>query len=125
MYPDVNIEGNTSKNLKILINEFLEIKFSNNKRIFQIRYKKNPKKINFIFSSNSKKERYLFYRDQKIKIEDLGLEFGLDDQGTGYHYPKGILLSKGNHNKAIFGKEKIIDTKNIYKIIIRFFKIRK
>tara|TARA_Y200000002_G_scaffold374820_2_gene376123 strand:+ start:489 stop:1844 length:1356 start_codon:yes stop_codon:yes gene_type:complete len=125
MYPDINIEGDTLKNLKLLINEFLEIKFSNKKSIFHIRYKKNPKKINFIITSTSKKEKYLFYRDQKIKIENLGLEFGLDDQGTGYHYHKGVLLAKGTKNKAIFGKEKIIDTKKFYKKIIKVFEIRK
>ena len=59
MYPDINIEGDSEENLEILIKRFLEIKFPNNKSIFEIRYKKNRNQINFIFRPNNIKEDYL------------------------------------------------------------------
>ena len=124
MYPDINIEGDTSKNLEILISEFLKIKFSNKKNIFEIRYKKNRKKVNFILSSNINKEKFVIYKDKKILLKKLGLEFGYDDQGTGYHFPEGVLLAIGNKNKTIFEKKRNIDIKNIYKLIIKIFEIK-
>ncbi len=125
MYPDINIEGETEEDLEILIKRFLEIKFPNNKSIFEIRYKKNRNQINFIFRPNNIKEDYLYFKDKKIRTKSLGLEFGYDDQGTGYHSPNGILLTIGRKSKNIFGKEKCIDTKNIFSIIRKIFEINK
>ena len=101
MYPDINIEGETEENLEILIKRFLKIKFPNNKSIFEIRYKKNRNQINFIFRPNNIKVDNLYFKDKKIRTKSLGLEFGYDDQGTGYHSPKGILLTMGRKSKNI------------------------
>ena len=124
MYPDINIEGDKKENLEILIKRFLEIKFPNNKSIFEIRYKKNSKQVNFIFRTNDIKEDFLYFKDKKIKTKSLGLEFGFDDQGTGYHSPNGILLTFGRKSKNIFGKKKNIDTKNIFYLISKLFGIK-
>ena len=125
MYPDINIESNTEENLEILIKKFLDIKFSNRRSIFEIRYKKNLKQINFIINASDKKEDFLFIKDKKILTKSLGLEFGYDDQGTGYHSPNGILLAYGINTKKIFCNLKNIDTKNISGLIKNIFEIKR
>ena len=124
MYPDINIESNTKENLEVLIKKFLEIQFPNKTSIFKIRYKKNLKQINFIINACDKKEDFLFIKDKKISTNSLGLEFGYDDQGTGYHSPNGVLLIHGRNSKNIFGKIKNIDTKDIYGLIKKIFEIK-
>ena len=59
-----------------------------------------------------------------LSINSFGLEFGFDDQGTGYHSPNGILLTFGGKSKNIFGKKKNIDTKNIFYLISKLFGIK-
>ena len=126
MYPDVNIEGYSEKEIENLIKKFLQIKFpNNNESIFKIRYRKNAKKINFIFNTNLLKSNYLLFENNKIKISDLGLEYGIDNQGTGYHCPYGILLSQGKKSELIFKNLDLIDTKNIYSFILDLFGIKK
>ena len=94
MYPDINIESDTEKNLNLLIKNFLSIKFVNsNQSIFEIRYKNNPNKVNLIFKSNFNKENFLVYQSTKIKIEDFGLQYGIIEQGTGYHIPGSSINS--------------------------------
>lgn len=124
MYPDINIESNSEKNIEILIKKFLEIKFPNKKSIFEIRYKKNLNQINFIFNTSDKKEDFLFIKDKKVLTSSFGLEFGYDDQGTGYHSPKGILLAHGGNCKNIFGKIKNLDTKNISGLIKKIYEVK-
>ena len=125
MYPDINIESNTEENLEILINKFLGIKFYDGRSIFEIRYKKNLKQINFIINASDKKEDFLFIKDKKILTKSFGLEFGYDDQGTGYHSPNGVLLAYGINTINIFGKSKNIDTKNICHLIKNIFEIKR
>ena len=122
MYPDINIESDTEKNLKLLIKNFLSIKFHNsNKSIFKIRYKKNTNKVNLIFTSNFEKEEFLVYKGSKIKIEDFGLEYGLIERGTGYHIPKGVLLSYGKRSKNLFEDLTDLDTKKVFNYILKLF----
>ncbi len=122
MYPDINIESDTKKNLDKLIKKFLEIKFPhNNESLFEIRYRKNINKVNLIFRSNTYKDNFLFLKNKKININELGLEFGLLEQGTGYHIPEGILLMQGEKSKITFKGIKNIDTKKIYKKILKIF----
>ena len=84
----------------------------------------NNKQVNFIFRPNNKKEDFLLFKDQKVKTNSLGLEFGIDNQGTGYHSPNGVLLAHGDNCKNIFGKEKNIDTKKIVSFIRKIFQIK-
>ena len=125
MYPDINIESNTSENLDILTKKFLGIKFSDKRNIFQIRYKKNLKQINLSINASDKKEDFLFLDDKKIPTKSLGLEFGYDDQGTGYHSSEGVLLAYGINSKNIFKDIKKIDTKNIFHLIKKNFEIKR
>ena len=125
MYPDINIESKTEKDLDKLIENFLQIKYpANNESIFKIRYKKNLKKINLIFQPTSVKSNFLIYKGHKVKLKDLGLEFGIDNQGTGYHSPNGVLLSQGKKSQEIFKDYKNIDTKNIHLMILDLFGIK-
>ena len=122
MYPDINIESDTEKNLNLLIEKFLSIKFLNsNQSIFEIRYKNNPNKVNLIFKSNFYKENFLVYQRTKIKIEDFGLQYGTIEQGTGYHISQGVLLTNGKSSKNLFKDLKELDTKNVFNYILKLF----
>ena len=125
MYPDINIESNTAENIDILTKKFLGIKFSDKRNIFQIRYKKNLKQINLSINASNKKEDFLFLDDKKIPTKSLGLEFGYDDQGTGYHSSEGILLAYGTNSKNIFKEIQNIDTKNIFQLIKKIYEIKR
>ena len=126
MYPDVNIESETELDIEILVKKLLKIKYSNNnKSIFKIRYRNNTNKINLIFRSNLEKINYLIYGNNLIHIKELGLEYGEDSQGTGYHTPKGILLSLGKESQSVFKDSDEIDTKTICSYILDIFKIKK
>ena len=125
MYPDINIESKTERDLDKLIEKFQQIKYpTNNESIFKIRYRKNAKKVNLIFQPTSVKSYFLIYKDYKVKLKDLGLEFGIDNQGTGYHSPNGVLLSHGKKSQEIFKDYKNIDTKNIHLMILDLFGIK-
>ena len=122
MYPDINIESDTENNLELLIKNFLSIKLPNsNKRIFEIRYKNNSNKVNLIFTSSFNKEDFLVFEGRKIKIEDFGLEYGIIEQGTGYHIPQGVLLTQGKRCKTLFKDLTELDTKNVFHYILKLF----
>jgi len=122
MYPDINIESDSEKNLNILIKKFLEIKFPNiNQSIFEVRYKNNTRKVNLIFVSNAHKDNFLVYKDIKIRVKDFGLEYGIIEQGTGYHIPQGVLLINDKKSNSIFKGLKVLDTKNVNHYILRLF----
>ena len=125
MYPDINIESNTAENLDILTKRFLGIKFSDKRNIFQIRYKKNLKQINLSINASNKKEDFLFFDGKKIPAKSFGLEFGYDDQGTGYHSSEGVLLAYGINSKNIFKEIHNIDTKNISQLIKKIYEIKR
>ena len=97
---------------------------TNNESIFKIRYRKNAKKVNLIFQPTSVKSYFLIYKEYKVKLKDLGLEFGIDNQCTGYHSPDGVLLSHGKKSQEIFKNYKNIDTKNIHLMILDLFGIK-
>ena len=123
MYPDINIESYDEKSLDKLIKNFLEIKFHDNvKSIFKIRYKKNINKINLIFNVNLEKKDYLYYKNKKINIKDFGLDYGTNEQGTGYHIPEGVLLMQGKKSQILFDNLTNIDTKNIFSYILKLYK---
>ncbi len=126
MYPDINIESKSEEDIDNLIEKFLKIKFPNtNKSIFKIRYRKNANKVNLILRTNSEINNYLIYENKKINLNDLGMYYGSDDQGTGYHNPNGILLALGNSSKIIFKNYTKVDTKKIKSHILNIFGLRK
>ena len=61
------------------------------------------------------------YQGEKIKLEDFGLEYGIIEQGTGYHIPQGVLLTHGKSSKTLFQDLKELDTKNIFHYILKLF----
>ena len=87
----------------------------------KIRYKNNTKKVNLIFTSSAHKEDFLIYNDIKMKIKDFGLEYGIVEQGTGYHIPQGVLLINGQRSSTIFKGLKELDTKNVFHYILKLF----
>ena len=125
MYPDENIESNTEENINNLIKEFQEIRFLNNERIFNVRYRNNINKVNFILNTNLQKDKFLIYKNKKYDIKDLGLEYGSKKKGTGYHIPKGILITHGKASKKILRNKKKLDTKEVFSIILKVFDLQK
>ena len=111
MYPDINIGSDKKENIDNLIKKFLEIKFLNNKNLINIRYRKNPNKVNFILGTYHKKENYIIYKGKEFHFCELGLEYGSDQIGTGYHTPNGILLTLGEKSSKLFKDKEKIDTK--------------
>ena len=86
-----------------------------------MRYKNNTNKVNLIFTSNFHKHDFLLCKGKKIKIEDFGLEYGIIEQGTGYHIPKGVLLSHGGSSKTLLKDLKELDTKKVFNYILKLF----
>jgi len=125
MYPDINIESDSKKNIDILIKKFLQIKTLNKESFFSVRYRKDFNKVNFIYGKNDLKKKYLIYQNQKLSLNDLGLKYGIFQKGTGYHSPNGILLTLGRESYDIFDNEEVIDTKNIFSKIIKLFELDK
>ena len=72
-----------------------------------------------------KKKISYFLKIKKYLQSSFGLEFGYDDQGTGYHSSEGVLLSYGINSKNIFGEMQNIDTKNICNLIKKNFEIKR
>ena len=125
MYPDINIESDKEKNLKVLIDKFLEIRLRDSKKsIFKMRYKSSPKKVNLIFNSPLSREDFLIYQNMQFRINEFGLGYGIIQQGTGYHIPEGVLLMQGKISKNIFKKNTNFDSKNIFQNILRFFELK-
>ncbi len=125
MYPDINIESNSKKNIDTLIKKFLEIKSLNKKSFFSVRYRKDLNKVNLIYRPHDQNKKYLIYAGEKVNIKDIGFEYGTFQKGTGYHSPKGILLTLGDKSNDIFDADEVIDTKNIFSKIIELFELKK
>ena len=125
MYPDLNIESKNEEELDILIETLLQIKFQDNhKSIFKVRYRENSKMVNLIFNVNSEKSDYIYFKNKKINVKDLGLEYGIIEQGTGYHMPEGILLMQGKKSKFLFKNLYEVDTKDIFSYIMKIFGLK-
>jgi len=125
MYPDINIESDSKENIDYLIKHMLEIKYLNQESLFEVRYRKNLNKVNFIYKSSNLKVKNLLYKNKKFNIFDLGIEYGTFQKGTGYHSPFGILLTTGDKSNRLFKEDKLIDTKNVFSKILKFFEIKK
>ncbi len=125
MYPDINIESHSKKNIDNLIIKFLEIKDLNNKSLFSVRYRNDLNKVNFIYGTNDLKQKHLIYKDKKVSFYDLGFEDGIFQKGTGYHSPNGILLTLGEKSDNIFDNDEVIDTKRIFSKITQIFELEK
>jgi hypothetical protein len=121
MYPDINIESDSEEKTNQLINEFLELKFLNNEKLFNVRYRKNNNKVNLIYGTNPKRENFFIYKNKKFHFSALGLDYGSEQIGTGYHCPNGILLTNGEKSSNIFKNKDSIDTKMIFSKILEFF----
>ena len=56
-----------------------------------------------------------------MRIKDFGLEYGIIEQGTGYHIPQGVLLINDQKSNTIFKGLKVLDTKNVFHYILKLF----
>jgi len=69
-------------------------------------------------------DSYLFFKNNKIVLNDLGLELIERDIGTGYHIPEGILLTFGNESKDLLKNYEILDTTLIAPLILKYFNLK-
>ena len=125
MYPDININCVNLIAQKKIIDAIAHLVDSNNKKILRLRYEPVKNKINLIMNNldNTNRKEYLFYKNKKFKIEKLGFEIIQRDQGTGYHIPKGVLITFGEKSKELLHDFNNIDTKKIAPLILSYFGI--
>ena len=137
MYPDYILKFESRKNLKDFLYKIEDIKTQENNKIFGYEYLNSGNltlnlKIIFHSIKNELHENYnnldlpqeLIFEKKVYNLNDLGIEIFQRGDATAYHIPKGIIcfsnFNKKTHNilKNNLGQKKVLDIKNVPKIII-------
>tara|TARA_Y100000589_G_C27192947_1_gene645563 strand:+ start:427 stop:1815 length:1389 start_codon:yes stop_codon:yes gene_type:complete len=126
MYPDINIECKNQKANEEICSKIKLLVDSSNRQIITVRYKPESNSLNLMTNTSKKliEDSYLFFKNNKIVLNDLGLELIERDIGTGYHIPEGILLTFGNESKDLLKNYEILDTTLIAPLILKYFNLK-
>ena len=123
MQPDICIISKSIAARDLLRKKISNIKSLNNEKLIIERYKPKGLAVNFYLNTYeiTATSNKLIFGNQRIDLNDIGLELINRDIGTGYHIPNGILMSYGKKSNFFDLNEECIDTRNISQLILDFY----